>query len=217
MTQPVPRSAVRPAAVAAAACLGAACLAAASACSTVVNGTSPARAPDAPAARIEAQRVQVDGLSDDVLLRFSASRAPAVETRVNAPVARAYAALGAAFFEVGLPPTRSDSTRHTIGAINLPAAGLIETSTLARYVSCGSGSLAEGPLGEYRVRLTLLSRVTEEGSGSVVSTQLFAVGQPPSGTSGNRGDVRGQSSGRLEGALARAVQKGLAGAGAPPR
>ena len=212
MTQPTTRAVRRATAAALAACA----TVSAGACSTIVNGTSPERAPDARAAQVEEQRIQVDGPSDDILLRFSQSRAPAVETRVNAPVDRAYAALGGAFFEVGLPPTRSDSARRTVGAVNLPAAGLIETGTLARYVSCGSGSLAEGPLGEYRVRLTLLSRVTEEGSGSVVSTQLFAVGQPPSGTSGNRGDVRCQSSGRLEGALGRAVQKALAGA-APTR
>ncbi len=198
--QPPHKSRVRIAAALATVC--AACVAA---CAGQATG-SPANAPVPDAAeRIEDLRVLngAEGVVRAEGVRLVGVRAPAFEVHVRAPVATAYAALTDAYRVAGFPATRFDTTTHIVGAVDVRAADRIDVPTLRRYVSCGGGSYAEPSLGEYRVMVTLLSRVTPDGAGSLVSTQLFAAGQRP-GAAGPRTVC--PTTGRLEAIVNRAVK-----------
>lgn len=184
-------------------------LALAGACTSAI--ANPERAPSAPATRNNDSPVLVEGPSSaapTLLLRLTTDGAAAVESRVRASVPNAFAVLALAYESVGVPHTAADTAAHTVGAVNVRLAGLVGNVPRARYVSCGSGSVAEGGASELRVRATLLTRVTPEGSGSVLSSQLVATGEH---LTGNGGAVPCRSTGRLEQAVARAVRDALGG------
>lgn len=186
-----------------AAALTAACT---GACTSAI--ANPERAPSPPATRNVDAPVLVEAPASSTLLKLTTTGAPPVETRIRASAPNAFAVLALAYESVGVPHTAADTAARTVGAVNVRLPSNVGGAPLARYVSCGSGSVAEGGMSEMRVRATLLSRVTPEGSGSVLSSQLVATGEHLTGYSGT---VPCRSTGRLEQAVARAVRDALGG------
>lgn len=181
------------------------------ACATTSANPDLAPVPSAATATQVREQVIVDPAADAVVLQSSVTRAPAFEARVDAPPATVYALLAAAYEQVGLRHTTYDTSARTLGAVNVRVANQVGGVALARYVECGNGTLADGSLGEYRVRLSLYSRVSPQASGSVVSSQLFATAVRPAASNF---PVPCRSTGRLETAVGAAVRDLLVAVGA---
>jgi hypothetical protein len=157
-------------------CIIAATLLAACASAATQTGTHTNRVIDTNAGAREAEDVPVTS-----------------ETTVNASPDSTLAALDAAYTELGIDVKLRDSKTGEIGNRKFSKVNSLAGQPLSAYVGCGWTSV--GPAADnYRITMSLVSRVTQSGTGSSVETRLTAFGEDISG----KGTVACATRGRLE-------------------
>jgi hypothetical protein len=115
------------------------------------------------------------------------------ETTVNASPDSTLAALDAAYSELGIEVKLRDSKTGEIGNRKFSKVNSLAGQSLSSYVGCGWTSV--GPAADnYRITMSLVSRVTPNGTGSSVETRLTAFGEDIS----SKGTVSCATRGRLE-------------------
>lgn len=115
------------------------------------------------------------------------------ETTVNASPDAPLAALSAAYADLEIDVRLRDSHTGEIGNRKFSKMNGLAGWPLSSYVGCGWTSV--GPAADnYRITMSLVSRVTASGTGSRVETRLTAVGEDIS----SKGTVACTTRGRLE-------------------
>lgn len=131
-------------------------------------------------------------------------------TENDLPVAadRAFAVLPFVYEQLGLKVNTAVTDARTIGVSNARTRRLGKES-LSRFLTCGNDATGSPLADTYAVTLTVLSRVTPQGTAnSLLSTQVIATAQPIS-VSGTV--VNCQSTGELEQRIAKAAITRAAG------
>jgi hypothetical protein len=135
---------------------------------------SASSAPPGPTQRVLATddqgtiRVQEGAASDSV---------------VDAPPAAVFAALQAAYQDLGIEIKLLDPARRVVGNKRFSKMFELDGVRLSKYVGCGTTQT--GPTADaYRVTMSLVSSVTPSGSGSRLETQLIAYAEDISSSKG---------------------------------
>jgi hypothetical protein len=162
----------------------------------------------APSVSASAQRAgEAASLFDPRSGRFSI---PGPEARapdtLDVSADRLWAALPAAYAELGVPLTVVDSASHYLGAIRVTTRRPVSGLRLSAIVECGTGSF--GPNAErYTVQLTLLAGVqTLDASHSALAIKVDGSAAP----NGLSSTVKCESNGALEDKLASIVRRQIA-------
>lgn len=128
------------------------------------------------------------------------------ETTVNASPDATLAALAVAYSDLGIEVKLRDSKTGEIGNRKFSKTNSLAGQPLSAYVGCGWTSV--GPAADnYRITMSLVSRVTASGTGSRVETRLTAFGEDIS----SKGTVACTTRGRLEGRLHELALKRVGG------
>lgn len=164
-------------------------LAALAACAP--SGTGPTRPPAGPGPSI----VETDSgitfrLQDDT---------QGVERVVAAPVDRVRAALPEVYAQLGITGAGTDPANGVFGSPKVTAARLDGERTSV-YVRCGNDGAGPSAGMGYRIQLSVLTSLAEEGSRTRVTTRVGGFGSPVGGS--GSGAVLCVSNGRLEARLA---------------
>jgi hypothetical protein len=100
----------------------------------------------------------------------------ASDSLVDAPPDTAFAALVAAYQDLGIDVKLLDPAAHQIGNRRFSKMNDIAGVRLSKYFGCGSAET--GPAADnYRVTMSIVSRVTPSGSASRIETQLTAYAE----------------------------------------
>jgi len=100
----------------------------------------------------------------------------AADSVLNASPAAALAALEAAYTELGIEVKFRDNATGQLGNKRFSKVRDLAGVRMSKYVGCGFAET--GPVADnYRVTMSLVSRVTPIGSGSRVDTQLTAYAE----------------------------------------
>jgi hypothetical protein len=115
-------------------------------------------------------------------------------TTVNASPAATLAALAAAYSDLEIEVKLRDSRTGEVGNRNFAKMYRLAGHPLSAFVGCGWTTV--GPAADnYRVTMSLVSRVTPNGSGSNVETRLTAYAED---ISSSKGTVACETRGTLE-------------------
>lgn len=126
---------------------------------------------------------------------------------VSAPSARTYAALRAAFAEMGIAVTQADSAAFSLGNPRLQASRRLGSEPLSTYFDCGRTQSGAPTANSYRLLIGLNSSVVAAGTGSELLTTVTASAHNPAGSAGD--PVVCHSTGQLEEHIARMVRERL--------
>jgi len=133
-----------------------------------------------------------------------------------APVARAlaagpdtvFAALEEAYKSVGVPVAMRDPGRWSLGNRNLEISRRLGGTSLSEYFNCGASAMGADIATSYRLQISVVSTLTQAGSGTYLETLVQASARPP-GTSTD--PVNCASTGRLEHEIGRRVALAVGG------
>lgn len=118
----------------------------------------------------------------------------ATDSTISAPPDSTFAALKAAYQDLGIEIKTMDAADREIGNRRFTKMYDIAGVKMSKYVGCGSSET--GPTADsYRITMSILSRVTPTPDGSRIDTELTAIAQDP-GTS--KGALSCTSLGGLE-------------------
>ena len=98
------------------------------------------------------------------------------ETMVNAPPPVTLAALNSAYADLGIEVKLWNPQSGEVGNKNFSKMYRLAGKPLSEYVGCGTITTGQAA-DSYRVTMSLVSRVTPSGSGSMVETQLTAYAE----------------------------------------
>ncbi len=136
---------------------------------------------------------------------------PGVGSRlVDAPLDSVWLALPRVYELLGIPDAGADPQQMMFGNLGYRARR-VEGERLSKYVDCGMGTTAVPNADQYRVTLSVFTRLTPgDDGGTMVVTTVEATGKPRA-VSGN--PVYCQSKGTLEARVAELVVWVLVGGG----
>jgi hypothetical protein len=98
------------------------------------------------------------------------------DSTVEAPPDSAFAALMAAYQDLGIDVKLLNPGTHEIGNRRYTKMYDVAGVRMSKYVGCGSTET--GPVADsYRITMSLVSRVTPSGTGSRIDTQLTAFAE----------------------------------------
>ena len=129
------------------------------------------------------------------------------DVKISFPVGKVWHALPAAFEQLGIPITQADDATHTIANGGLKLRRQLGSTSLSRYIDCGSTQIGENA-DSYDVYLTITSRVDEEPTSgtSILRTTFEAMARP---IAFSRDYARCSSKGELEKRLVESVKSQL--------
>lgn len=129
------------------------------------------------------------------------------ESKVDFPVGKVWHALPGAYEALGIPITDADNATHTISNGGLKIRRVLGTTSLSRYIDCGTTQIGENA-DSYDVFLTISTRVDEApASGlSTLRTTFEAMARP---IAFSRDYARCSSKGELEKRITEAVKSQL--------
>ncbi len=128
------------------------------------------------------------------------------ETEIDASVEEIWEALPRVYEMLGLPISVRELRRRDTG-VRLHRTSRIEGNRMSKYFNCGRG--LRGPLAdEYRIQVTVMTRLRTEETGTVVRTTVDAWGEKRAVASDR---VHCQSRGVLEARVPELVKLALAG------
>jgi hypothetical protein len=130
-------------------------------------------------------------------------------TQISAPAKALWGVLPGAYQDLALDLAVYDSTLMVIGNPGLQVQrGRLGESRVSRYLNCGTDPMGSALADRYNVRISVVSRVREQGGASVLETEV-------SGDAAQRAvssvAVSCASTGVLEEAVANAAKMRLAG------
>ena len=163
-------------------------------------------APAAPSPAPSPDRVLVVGQDGSVVRQSTADETSS--NRFQAPPAKVWPALVAAYTTMGIQPTANDRASGQYGNAGFIVPRRIAGRPIAEFFSCGMG--ITGPrIDTGRVLGNVMSVVSDDGAGgSVVVTHVSALLRP---NSGNASDpITCASTGALETLLRKNIEAGLA-------
>jgi hypothetical protein len=131
-----------------------------------------------------------------------------VERVVAAPVDRVRAALPEAYAALGITGAGTDPANGVFGSPKVTAARLDGERTSV-YVRCGNDGAGPSAGMGYRIQLSVLTSLAEEGGRTRVTTRVGGFGSPVGGS--GSGAVLCVSNGRLEARLAELLTERLRG------
>lgn len=143
----------------------------------------------------------------DVLVINAVEERRAVTHQVLQPVDSVWAALPAAYDEIGIPVKTMDTDARLIGNRNLRVRGRLAGMRLSRIVDCGSGQMGSANADTYTVTLEVVTTLQPQPVGALVETWVAGFATPE-GVSAQA--VRCTSTGRLEERLLEALGGRLA-------
>ena len=130
----------------------------------------------------------------------------ATDVKIRFPIGKVWHALPAAYEKLGIPITQADEATHTIANGGLKLRRQLATTSLSRYIDCGTTQIGENA-DSYDVYLTITTQVDEAPNGlSVMRTTFEAMARP---VAFSREYSRCSSKGELEKRLADAVKAQL--------
>lgn len=122
-------------------------------------------------------------------------RPRAVGATIAAPPAAVWLAVKKVYAALEVPVTVENPTTHQIGNQNFFKSRTFAGTPMTQFVDCGSGMT--GPkAATYRIYMSLLTDVINEGTGTKVQTTFVPAGQDMAGNSTDR--IPCGSTGRLE-------------------
>lgn len=140
------------------------------------------------------ETMQTNRVRDTAGVRESDRVATASETTLNAAPATTMAALDAAYADLGIEVKLRNSNTGEIGNRKFSRMGRLAGQPLSVFVGCGWTSV--GPAADnYRVTMSLVSRVTPSATGSKVETRMTAYAED---MSSSKGTVSCETRGILE-------------------
>ena len=104
-------------------------------------------------------------------------------TTVKTPPAAMFAALAAAYADLGIEVKLSNSQTGEIGNRNFSKMYRMAGAPVSEFVGCGQMTTGEAA-DNYRVTMSLVSHVMPNGSGSIVRTELTAYAEDISSSKG---------------------------------
>lgn len=136
--------------------------------------------------------------------------APNAKVAIPFPPGQAFAALKAAYDELGVPVTTNDQASGRVGNTEFWKTRKLGSEPISTYLNCGeslTGTIADN----YRVYISVMSAVRPDGKGgSELETALSAYAKNMEGTAGDK--IPCGTTGRFEDRLQKSVlQKASAG------
>lgn len=179
--------------------IGSAVAAAALLASACAAPSSPADRPPAP----QEVETRVEEGAASAILR---TRASALDAEIDAPLDRTWEALRATYEAMDIPLGTFEPAEGQLGSPRFRARR-IGGERMSRWVDCGSG--INGPRADtYQVHPVVTSWVRPAGAGATTLTTVVQATARPVDVSGS--EVQCRSRGRLEEAIASAVQERVA-------
>jgi hypothetical protein len=152
----------------------------------------------------------VERTGDGFYFRLPSDGGGAV-AELEVPIARGWAAMPAAYDAVGIELGALDPASYTLGNHALTVTRRLGKTPVTQYLDCGQGSIGSLNAATFRIRLSVLTSLSETATGGTrIETAVNATGTPTEGAS--RASTPCRSTGRLEQRLAEAVQARIRGA-----
>lgn len=113
-----------------------------------------------------------------------------------------WAALQAAYSNLGLPLTARDGAVFAIASQNAQFSGTFGNEPMSRIVDCGIAAVGSQRANDYRVWLTVASQLQPSGTGTTLRTSVVAKAQDQSSSTA---PIQCGSTGALEAKIAKQV------------
>ena len=172
-------------------------------CATAGAGTAPQRNTTVVSVSATGRQAGSQTLELD---RYAATAATA--SSLLAAPAEVWVALDSVYAALGIPVAMRDPAHWTLGNRNLEISRRLNGNALSRYFTCGSTALGAEAADSYRLHVSVLSTVLQQGTGSRLETTAQATARQP-GTSSAPLDC--SSTGQLERAIANRVSLAVGG------
>jgi hypothetical protein len=168
-------------------------------------GVAPAHAQQEAAPDLDLQRLESGGTID--LSYLATSRSAVVDT-VPAPIDSVWRDLPKAYEALGISEVRQAPGSWMVGNTGFNVRHHLGKRRVSRYLNCGYGQT--GPMADDAiVHVGILTQLSSAGDGRTVVRSAVSATATPTSISG--GPARCQTTGRLESAIADALERAARG------